>query len=40
MPEWSWWSFVVGGVVGVGVMWVAVLIEQARHAAEEEERWR
>lgn len=43
MPEWSWWSWIVGAVCGVGIMWVLVVVDQARQQdAEERERghWR
>lgn len=37
---WNWFSFVVGVVAGTGLMWVLVLIEQARHAEETDKRFR
>jgi len=37
---WNWFSFVVGIVSGVGIMWVLVVVEQARHAKETDHRFR
>jgi len=40
--EWSWVSFVVGALVGAGVMWLAVVLAETASAERsgEEERWR
>lgn len=31
LQVWNWFSFVVGVVAGVGLTWLLVVIEQARH---------
>jgi len=40
IETWNWFSFVVGVVAGVGLTWVLVVLEQARHAEENDHRFR
>lgn len=40
MPEWSWWSWVVGAVCGVGLTWLLVLLEHRRQQVQDEEERR
>jgi len=35
--EWSWGAFLVGALVGLGVMWVGAVV--ALRTPPEEERW-
>lgn len=38
--DWSWFPFIVGVLVGLGLMWIAVVVAQAREAEEFDRRWR
>jgi len=37
---WNWFSFVVGVVAGVGIMWLLVVLDNVRHAEETDRRFR
>jgi uncharacterized membrane protein YdcZ (DUF606 family) len=39
MTDWSWFSFVVGGCVGLLVMWFAVVLSGALAEARKEGPW-
>lgn len=38
--EWSWFSFVIGGLVGLGAMWVAVVIALRNDHRHDPDTWR